>query len=401
MGSTVLSVLSTIIISRTLGPAGFGVLAVYTSLVQMLLGFTDFGLGTTAIKLISANLEHRRRYASVVMKVIFKIEIFSGLLVGVVGLALAGPIANLLGGPQLLFVVQLAFFASIFSSAGAFIGPFFVAYQQFTKNALFGVGASLAKLAGVLMLFKYASVSLDNTIYLYVGIAVAMFFIGLYFSPRDYLVKATKADEKQAFNEIFHFSKWILLSYFATVLAGKLDVFLLLRFKGSADVGLYAAAQQLTQIMPLMIGAFTTVLLPRVSRMTRRVEFVSYTKKVLFGSAVLCLALLPVLLFGDFFIHLIFGNKYSGSIMSFKILFVAYLAALFANPLSLVLYAINQPKFMTYFNYASLAISVVLNVALIPVLGIVGASITFLVGNVLGLVVVGGYTLRQINRQPE
>ncbi len=396
--STAITVLSTIIISRALGPAGFGVLAVYTSLVQTLLGLTDFGLGTTAIKIISANLEKNRHYASVVMKVIFKLEVFSALLIGIVGLLFSHQVADLLGGQHLLFVVQVAFFASIFSSAGAFIGPFFVAYQQFTKNALFGVASSVAKIAGILALFKFASVELNSVIWLYVGISIAAFFIGLYLAPRDYITKTTKAEEKSAFGEIFHFSKWILLSYFATVIAGKLDVFLILRFHDTTAVGLYAAAQQLTSILPLIIGAFTTTLLPRIARMTTRIEYISYLKKVTVGCVALLIALLPVLIFGDFFIHLIFGEKYSGSILAFKLLFVGYLAALFANPISLALYALNQPKFLTFMNYLSLGISTVLNILLIPVLGITGAAITFLIGNILAVGLITSYTLRKVNR---
>lgn len=73
----------------------FGVVSIYTSLVVTLLGITDLGLGTAAVKLISSNLDTNKHWANVLMKVIFKLEIFSGLILGVTGLIFSAQIANL------------------------------------------------------------------------------------------------------------------------------------------------------------------------------------------------------------------------------------------------------------------------------------------------------------------
>lgn len=53
----------------------------------------------------------------------------------------------------------------------------------------------------------------------------------------------------------------MLLSYIASAAISKLDVMLLSRYQGATEVGLYAAAQQLTNIIPLLIGALSPVVI--------------------------------------------------------------------------------------------------------------------------------------------
>lgn len=399
--NSLLSLAAIILVSRALGPANFGILAVYSSIIVTLLGLTDFGLGTTAIKLISSSLEKNHQKTVALMKVIFKLEIAGGILIGISGLLFSSLIANLLGGQQFLFAVRMAFLASIFTSAGAFVGPFFAAYEKFLKNAIVSLFANVAKILGVLILFKLGSLHLNNILVLYTLIAIFAFFVGLYFAPRGYLEKTTKSEEKKAFGEIFHFSKWVLLSYVASVIAGKMDIFLLAGFKGNTEVGLYAAGQQLASIMPLMIGAISTVLLPRVSKMKTSEEFRSYFKKVILGASILVVFLLPALLFGDFFIELIFGSRFASSVGTFKILFTAYLIALIANPLSLVIYALNKPKIFTFINYIQLALTLVLNLLLIPVIGKTGAATTFLISTLFGSILSIVFSLRLVKKLKE
>jgi O-antigen/teichoic acid export membrane protein len=382
--NAILAMVVVIYASRALGPANFGILAVYNAVNTTIIGLTNFGLDTAAIKLISTYLDKDRRHAAIIMKAVFYLEMLSGLIIIAIGLVGSQAIARMLGGDHLTFAVQLAFLASAFGSAAAFIGPFFIAYQRFVANAVVGLIGGVLRVGLILALVASVGLNLDNVLWTYTVVPIAFFFAGLIVTPKDWRIKTTREEDKAAWAEIFHFSKWILLSYFATVLTGKIDVFLLSRFKGTAEVGLYAAAIQLCSVMPIIIGAISTVLLPQVSRYTKRHEFMSYIKKVSFGAAVLTIALLPVVIFGQEIIELIFGAKYNGSFSAFKIMFAGYLIALFANPISLVMYGLDKPAKLTYMNYAQLVVSVVLNVTLIPVIGINGAATAFLAVNAVG-----------------
>lgn len=396
-----LSLVAVIYVSRELGPVNFGVLATFNALMATLIGLTNLGLDTAAIKLISTYMETNRRRASIIMKSIFWLEILIGLVLGLVGLFFSKIIATSLGGEQLLFAVQLAFVASIFGSAAAFVGPFFIAYQQFTKNALVGLIGGVMRTGLILLLAVTVGLNLNNVLWVYAAVPVVFFFAGLALAPKDWIIKTQRQEDKSALQEIFHFSKWILLSYVATVLAGKLDVFLLSSLKGSETVGLYAAAIQLCLIMPLLIGAISTALLPQLSRYTTRGQFTSYIKKAFFGATVLTIALLPVLIFGQFLIEVVFGSKYSGAFDAFRIMFIGYLIALYANPLGLILYALNKPSRLTTVNYAQLALAILLNITLIPIFGIVGAALAFLGVNLLGGTASIYFAIKEVRKLPE
>ena len=396
MIASFLSVVSVIFISRALGPEKFGIVAIYSSLVATLLGITDFGLGTAAVKLIAARVDSDKHWADVIMKVIFKLEMFSGLILGVVGLLFSSQIANLLGGQQLLFAVRLGFLAGAFTSAGAFVGPFLVAHEQFIKNVALGVIQSVLKITGVLALVYFAAMSQNNIMYLYAAVSLIGLIIGVLVAPKGYLAKTKKGEQKKGFFEVFDFGKWVLLSYIATAAIGKLDVMLLSRYQGATEVGLYSAAQQLTNIIPILIGALSVVILPRLSKMKTRHQLMSYIKKAAFGLLILAGIMLLVLPFSALLINIIFGSKFALSIDSFKVLYVGYVVALVVNPISLVMYALNRPPIFTGINTLQLVLSVGLNLLLIPSFGRVGASYTFLIVTIISSALSLGYSIKLV-----
>lgn len=382
--NALLSMVAVIFVSRSLGPTNFGVLATFNTIVVTLVGLTDFGLGTTAIKIIAQYLHSDKQRAIASMKVLVKLEVLTGVVVAAGGLIFSRQIADMLGGDYLILAVRLAFVAGLFSTVAAFYGPFFIAYEKFIKNLVINLSGPSMRLLFVLGMLGAAMLSLNNVMITYTLAPILFFFIGFAFIPKDFLKPATKKEQKSAYGEIFHFTKWVFLSYIATSLAGRLDIFLLSHFKGSQTVGYYAAAQQLVQPMPMLIGAITTVLLPQVSRMRERIEFVSYVKKTAFAAMLLCLAFVPALLLASPIIHLIFGSKFTNSVSAFQILLIAYLPPLFANPISLVVLAKNRPQLLTFVNYGQLVLTLAFNLLLIPRMGMIGAAWAFFISSSFG-----------------
>jgi O-antigen/teichoic acid export membrane protein len=225
-----------------------------------------------------------------------------------------------------------------------------------------------------------------------------MFLVGVAISPKGFTEKTTKNENKKAIKDIFHFSKWVLLSYFATVIASRLDIFLISRYKGQEQVGIYSAALQLSLLLPLLIGSMTTVLLPLVSKYKKKAEYLSYIKKYFIVATAIIILCIPALIISPYLIKIIFGSKYDSSILIFQILFIAYLPSVLANPISLIVFSMNKPKSITIINYLQLVLAVILNVLLIPRYGIFGAAISFLVTNISSAIAVLSYTLYSVKK---
>ena len=95
-------------------------------------------------------------------------------------------------------------------------------------------------------------------------------------------------------------------------------------------------------------------------------------------------------------ITLLLGPKYRAASPAMQILGMAFVPFFASNPFPLLLTALHEQRFLLWATIISLALRVALNFALIPPLGFIGPSFSFLAGEIvfLGLMVA---RLRQID----
>lgn len=395
-----LSIIALIVVSRNLGPEKFGIVTIFNSIWLTITTLTDFGLGTSAVKFIASHLGTSRHKTAVYMRVIFQLELLCGVLIAVVGLLFSHQIANLLGGQHLLLAVRLGFVAGLFVSAGAFINPFLTAFEQFKKLAIVIAVGAIYRVTGILLLLSLMVLNVNNILMLYATVPILIFVIAIIVTPKDFVEAMEWSEQRIAFREIFHFTKWIFLSTIAAVAFGKIDVFILSRLKGSREVGLYGAALQLNNFFPLIIGTIASVLLPWVSKLRMRVDLVKYLKKSIAGLLLLSILLVPIFILSTPIIHLVFGNKYSGSITAFRLIFPGYVANLLTCSMVLVFFALDKPKIVTLINFVQLILLVIADLIFIPHIGLNGAALGFLITQVVGAVMIISFTRRVLNQIP-
>lgn len=398
--TAVLSVVALIFVSRTLGPEKFGVVATFNAIWLTISSLTDFGLGTSAIKFISSHLDRNKHKAAVYMRVIFQLELFIGVVIAVFGLLFSTQIANMLGGEYLLSAVRFGFVAGLFVSAGAFLGPFLMAFEQFKKLSIINIIGATYRMLGVVLLFSLAALSVENIFWLYTSVPFLIFIIAIFQTPRNYLEPMKLEEQKHAFGDIFNFTKWIFLSTIAAVAFGKLDIFFLSRVKGSTEVGLYAAAIQLTNFFPLIIGAIGGAILPWVSKLRTRSELTKYAKKSTGGVLLICILLIPIFFLSQPIINIVFGDRFNGSIGAFKLIFPGYLINLLTSTLTLIFYAVDKPKIITFINYVQLVIMIVVDLVFIPRIGLYGAALGFLISQIVGSIMIAYFARRTIASAP-
>ncbi len=383
-----LSIIALIVVSRTLGPEKFGVIVTFNAIWLTITTLTDFGLGTSAIKFIASHLSTDRHKAAVFMRVIFQLELLCGLLIGAIGLLFSQQIANLLGGSHLLLAVRLGFIAGLFVSIGAFINPFLTAYEQFTKLSIVIALGAVYRVGGILLLLMLAVLNINNVMLLYTSVPILIFILALIITPKDFTQPMRLEEQKEAFAEIFHFTKWIFLSTIAVVAFGRFDVFFLSHLKGSKEVGLYGAALQLNNFFPLIIGTISSVMLPWASKLQDHTELVKFVKKSTAGLSLLCIALIPIFFLSAPIIHLVFGNKFSGSIGAFRLIFPGYLVNLLTSGMVLIFFVLSKPKIVTLINFIQLVLLIIIDVILIPRIGLYGAATGFLITQAVASVLI-------------
>jgi O-antigen/teichoic acid export membrane protein len=160
---------------------------------------------------------------------------------------------------------------------------------------------------------------------------------------------------------------------------GWTDTLMLGSLKSWSDVGLYNAAFPLAHVisfplgallliyMPVTAGQFARGLLPEI-----KANFSILTKWV-------CSITLPVFLvlflFPETVLTLTFGTEYEPAANALRILSVGFMLNNFLGPNGSALTAIGRARFLMWATFATAALNIGLNAALIPPLGIEGAAI--------------------------
>jgi len=191
----------------------------------------------------------------------------------------------------------------------------------------------------------------------------------------------------------------VTLFSIASAFGARLDTFISARLLTSTEVGIYAAASQLVQIVPQIVVAISTVVAPKMAGMKNLKELITYMKKVqimVIGLACLGLISIPVVIY---IIPLLYGNAYLGSVPVFIILLIGMLAFTISIPVhNSIFYYFSYPKFFFYLSAVHLTLVFILGVTLISAYGVIGAAITFSLGQLFNFIVPLIWVLRRINQ---
>jgi len=156
----------------------------------------------------------------------------------------------------------------------------------------------------------------------------------------------------------------------------KLDVFVVGFFAGAQSVGRYTLAVSLAQLLWLMSNSVASVLLPKVAASNDAGATIQHTTRVtrlsLWATAI-CAVALAVL--ATQAIPLLYGEPFRPSIAALLWLLPGVVIFTIANVLAAYIAGIGKPHLNLWVSGISLVITIALDLILIPKLNIVGASI--------------------------
>ncbi|MCY3021113.1 MAG: polysaccharide biosynthesis C-terminal domain-containing protein [Planctomycetota bacterium] len=181
-------------------------------------------------------------------------------------------------------------------------------------------------------------------------------------------------------------------------IGGRVEVFLVQWQLGPVDTAVFDGARRLALVLPLLGGALTTVLLPRVAVLDSPAACAAYAKKAVLICVPLALvagaALAAV---AGFIVPLLWGGRYEASITPLRWLCVAHAFSIVLAPLTLVFFPLRRERTFLLLQAASVVLSIGLGVVLIPRFGPLGAAWSTLVSRA-AIVLVCGWVLCVILR---
>lgn len=384
---------SNILVVRCLEPSEYGILSTAVAIIVTVGGLADFGLKVTFIRLGSGYLAAEAPQIGVLFRQILSFKTSVGLLTGVLGCLSAPSLAILLfQSHQFIPAIQWAFAGLIGYVLWQYLIDIFELHQRFRNSAIATTLFSLTRLCVVAVMIVTQTMNLNYMLVLtasiYYGatlIAVMLLtrepFFAKMFTAGKYLEKAERIE---VFKEILKFSKWVAVTTICFMIFRRLDIFMIGHYMQPKDVGLYAAALNLTQPLSLLIGSLMSVYLPSVSRINSYREYVSYIKRTLLVSGTLSIAFSPAIFLTHPLMVFVYGNKYEEAAMAMQILLGAFLISLFFNPITIIAFSGNAPELLAFIDILKLVLCLSVNLWLIPILGITGAAVATFATNLMG-----------------
>jgi O-antigen/teichoic acid export membrane protein len=160
----------------------------------------------------------------------------------------------------------------------------------------------------------------------------------------------------------------------AAILIFRVDLLIVNHFRGAAEAGVYAVASQVANLLTMLPGVIAMLLFPRVaSYQDPRAEFaIQVTRHVTFVMLIMC----GVVAAGSFLLPLIYGARFADATIQLLILLPGVCLIGIESVLVQHFTGTGLPIAIPVFWLVTLAVSLGLNLALVPVFGARGAAVT-------------------------
>lgn len=363
-----LGYLSTIYFAHTLGPAILGAFFLFLAYYGIFDLIGDGGFGGAAIKRISEGKEQNQY---------FSVYIISRLLLLIVSVAVFMMILPYLTNFQssdlsVWFIIALV--------VGAISSIFYTANYGTCQIGIIQIGNLLNTITKIIV----------QIIAVFLGFAagglVAGFIAGMLcamlINYRYIQLHLTKFNSNHV-KKIFSFSFWSFIASGGVLIYTNTDTILLGFFMSESDVGIYRVAFQLASGAAFIVGAFYTVLLPKVSEWHTRGDFLMIENTVSRAITYSLALAIPVtagsVILSDKLMYFFYGASFQSGSTVLIILCLVQVVNIFMYLQTMCLSAMDMPRKSFIVTGISALLNVILNIILIPVYGIMGAAIATLV----------------------
>jgi O-antigen/teichoic acid export membrane protein len=385
IGLTVLGYIATMYFAHVLGPAILGSYYLFLAYYSVFSLIGDGGFGGAATKRISEGKDTDAFFSAFVLLRIVLLVVSVLVLLAIAPFLIDFVASGLL--PWLLLALVISTIAGLAYSGVYGSGKVGVVQSGEILNTIVRILVQI-----LATYFGYAAGGLAGG---FIAGMLAAFFINFRYLPLK-LAKFTKSHLRS----LFSFSFWIFLTSTGLTVFATADTILIGYFLTNADVGIYRVALQLSAAALFTSMALNTVLFPRMSRWSSEGDTASISTALSRGISFSLLLAVPVVIGGIILsgplLYYLYGSDFSAGSEAIIVLLLLQIPAIFVNIQITSLNALDHPKKSFISTSIAAGTNIVLNVALIPILGILGAAVATLLSVFLNAVLSYSYLSRII-----
>lgn len=375
-----LGVLFYIVLARFLGPYSFGLLTVSVATLTLIADIVDFGTNTGLVRFVSSNLAVDKERAYKFLKLSLEIKLITWVGTFFIIFLLSPLLATqVFHKVELILPLRLVAFGVGGALLFTFATSMLQAYQKYFFWSVVNIATNFLRLVLILVLSYYLALNVKSSLLVYIILPLFGFFITLFLVPARKILQSKS--EFSLSKELFKYNIPVAIFTIIAAFSARLDTFLNASLLSARDVGIYGAASQLVQVVPQLVAALGIVAAPKFSSFRSNEQMIVYLKKfqlLVTGMCLLGVLSIPVSIK---LIPLMFGSQFQEAIFPFVFLFLAMLVFLFSVPVHIsVIFYFARPDVFIWVSIIHLMIIGGLGYLLISNYGVIGASVTVLVG---------------------
>lgn len=348
------------ILTRTLGPDGFGQYNTIFAYLFVFSAIADMGLYTILVREVS-KVEHK--VESTVISKIFTLR----LVFIVTILVLADLVVFLFPYPLTVKVgVLVASLFSLFSSLSQILTGIFQKHLKTYFISASDVLARLLQLAMLLFLLKFKA-GLVAFVWAVVLSEIAHFLLIYKFA--DAIARIRLTVDKKYWREIMKVTLPVAASLVFTLIYFKLDTIILSVIKPARDVGIYSVAYKVLEAVIFLPAIYIGLIMPRLSKWAaeNKAEFTKTFRRAFDTIAIFAFPFCMYLfLMSDHVVRIIGGSGFAESGAVLKVLSLAIFLIFFGNLGGNAIVALNLQRKGMWIYMSGAVVNVAANIILIP-----------------------------------
>lgn len=377
----VIGLILLVVIARALGPNGNGDYTLITYLPLILMTFLNLGLNSSTVFFVSRKkMSINTAYTTNILASIV-LSVFS-TLIGIAVIRYGLTLLHYFGGGNLHKIDTNLLYLSLISLPGMFLMTFLQTILQGMQhfksyNTALVVQQVSTLIVLILFLFVFHLGIIGTLLSFVLGYLFSAIYMIFYLVKYGGAVFSFRYFSWEYLKEMLSYGIKAHISNIMTFFNYRLDVLLLGFFLNNAAVGIYSVAVNIGERLSIFSQSISQVLLPRIASSELEEDRNQITALVsrFIMVFVFVLAVL-VFLFSDLIFHIFFGDKYMDSSALLKWLLPGLTVLAVEKILSNDLAGRGKPELNMYVSFFNVVFNLILNLSLIPAVGVAGAAIS-------------------------
>lgn len=382
---TLFGFLSTMLFSHLLGKELMGVYFLFLSYFGIFNMIGDGGFGSAAVKRISEGKD-QNEYLTAYATLRLLLIIVSTLLLLAIGPHFVD-LRNYNMIPWIIAALAAAFFGHTITYGVYSLGHVGIWNLSAGVSELTRIGVQII---AVLMGYSVAG--------LFGGVIVGLILSGI--SCIKYFTFRPARFHYHHLKSLITYSVWIFLIGTGSVVFTYADTIFIGYFMENGDVGVYRVAFQLTTIGLFITSAIASTLTPKFSNWSAKGDLTQIpgilSRSITFGLLLAVPTAAGGILLAERLLYFFYGADFAVGGTVCAILLLLQIVSVFMVLFGTTLSAIDHARHSFYASGSAAILNVILNIALIPLIGIEGAAVASLISIILNVVLLRHYLRRYI-----